>query len=252
MGMRIQGGSYSAAEQMQWQQRRQNFEALSQAISGGNLSSANDAFAKIKSQMPGGGANLSPDSFLGKIGAALQSGDLSTAQQLLASRQNQQGGQTASSTSSSDAVTAANAAVAADAASAAGSMTAGHGRHHHGGGGKSPALELSQAIQSGDTSTAQSSMQTIVTDLQQLSSLANPTGSASSGSGYNSVASSAASAAQKLLQNPDFQALQDAVANGDASGMQTAWTNLISGSAAQSSAATAAATSSTAQQQVAA
>ena len=110
MGMRIQGGSYSAAEQMQWQQRRQNFEALSQAISGGNLSSANDAFAKIKSQMPGGGANLSPDSFLGKIGAALQSGDLSTAQQLLASRQNQQGGQTASSTSSSDAVTAANAA----------------------------------------------------------------------------------------------------------------------------------------------
>ena len=237
MGMRIQGGSYSATEQMQWQQRRQNFDALSQAISSGNLSVAKDAFAKIQSQMSGGGA-INPDSFLGKMGAALQSGDMTAAQQLLASRQNQNGAQTTA---------------AADAASASGSTTATTGRHHHHhGGGGSPALDLNQAIQSGDVGKAQSAMQTIIADLQQLAGMANPAGSGSTASGYGSLASSAASAAQKLLQNPDFQALEDAVAKGDSAGMKSAWTKLIGGAGDTSSTATTAANTAAVQTQVAA
>ena len=232
MGMRIQGGSYSAAEQMQWQQRRQNFDALSQAISSGNLSSAKDAFAKIASQTSGGGA-INPDSFLGKIGAALQSGDMTGAQKLLASRQNQS-----------------QASAATQSADSAGSTTGATGRHHHHHGGGSPALDLNQAIQSGDTGKAQSAMQTIIADLQQLSSMASPAGS---GSTSSALGSQAASAAQKLLQNPDFQALEDAVSKGDVAGMKSAWTKLIGGANASSSAApTAVANAAASQTQVAA
>ncbi len=245
MGMRIGGGNYSAAEQMQWQQGRQNFAALSSAISGGKLSDAQAAFSKIANQITNSGKTIDPNSFLGKIGAALQSGDLGTAQQLLASRQNGQSGNAASAGSSS-ASSAANTAAAAGGASASGAV---QGRHHHHGG---LALELSKAIQSGDTNTAQSSMQKIVADLQQLSSMANPSGSASAGSGYNSSTASAASAAAALLKNPDFQALQAAVAKGDAAGMKSAWNNLIGGASSATSGSTAAASSSAAQQPVAA
>ena len=250
MGMRIGGSSYSPAEQMQWQQSKQNFAALSTAISGGNLSDAQAAFSKITSQMANSGKTIDPNSFLGKIGSALQSGDLSTAQQLLASRQNGQNNQAASAGSASSSDATSTSSAAASGASSTGSTGAAHGHHHrHGGGGDSPALDLSNAIQSGDTTTAQSSMQKIVADLQQLSSLANPSGSSSTGSGYNSVSSSAASAANALLQNPDFQALEDAVSKGDTAGMKSAWNNLIGGASSASSAAT---SSSAAQQPVAA
>lgn len=231
MGMRIQGGSYGAAEQMQWQQRRQNFDALSQAISSGNLAGAKDAFAKIQSQMSGG--NINPDSFLGKLGAALQSGDITSAQQILAARQSRDGSQTAGS---------AQASAASDASTTSANAASGH-RHHHHGGGASLGADLSQAIQSGDTAKAQSTMQTIVADLQQLASLANPTGASGSASGYGSLASSAASAAQKLLQNSDFQALEDAVTKGDVAGMKTAWSNLIGGASSSTPAAATAASS---------
>jgi len=243
MGMRIQGGSYSAAEQMQWQQRRQNFYALSQAISSGNLSSAKDAFAKITSQTSGGGA-INPDSFLGKLGAALQSGDMTAAQQLLATRHKNNGSQPAGT---------AQAAVSADVATGTDAATAATGRHHHHhNGGSSPALDLSQAIQSGDLGKAQSAMQTIVSDLQQLSTMAAPAGSGSGASGYGSLAASAASAAQKILPNPDFQALEDAVSKGDAAGMKSAWAKLIGGAGTPGSAAAATASAATAQTQIAA
>ena len=113
MGMSIHGGSYTAAETMQWQQRRQNFDALSQAITSGNLSGANDAMTKIKSLLPPG-ADVKPDSFLGKLATALQSGDMTAAQQLLASRQNQNRAQAPGA----DAAQAADAATAATASSA--------------------------------------------------------------------------------------------------------------------------------------
>ena len=243
MGMRIQGGSYSAAEQMQWQQRRQNFDALSQAISSGNLSSAKDAFAKIASQTSGGGA-INPDSFLGKLGAALQSGDMTAAQQLLATRHKNNGNQPAGT---AQAAASADVATAADAATVTTT-----GRHHRHNGGGSPALDLSQAIQSGDLGKAQSAMQTIVSDLQQLSSMATPAGSPSGPSGYGSLAASAASAAQKLLQNPDFQALEDAVSKGDSAGMKSAWAKLIGGAGTTGNAAGTTASAATAQTQIAA
>jgi len=212
MGMSIHGGSYTAAETMQWQQRRQNFDALSQAITSGNLSGANDAMTKIKSLLPPG-ADVKPDSFLGKLAAALQSGDMTAAQQLLASRQNQNRAQ----------APGADAAQAADAATASTSAT-GRPHHRHHGGGGSPVLDLSKAIQAGDAGKAQSSMQTIISELQQIATASDP-----SGSGANSLAASASSAAQKLLANTDFKSLQDAVAKGDSSAMRDAWAKLIAG-----------------------
>ena len=243
MGMRIQGGSYSAAEQMQWQQRRQNFDALSQAISSGNLSSAKDAFAKITSQTSGGGA-INPDSFLGKLGAALQSGDMTAAQQLLATRHKNNGSQPAGT---AQAAASADVATAADAATVTTT-----GRHHRHNGGGSPALDLSQAIQSGDLGKAQSAMQTIVSELQQLSSMATPAGSPSGPPGDGSLAASAASAAQTLLPNPDFQALEDAVSKGDSAGMKSAWAKLIGGAGTTGNAAGTTASAATAQTQIAA
>ncbi len=273
MGMRMQawsaaGGNASSAQNTQWQQRQQNFSSLAQAISGGNLAGANAAFAQIQSQMPAG-KTMNPNGFLGQVGAALQSGNIASAQQLLSSRFSGIGEQ--ASTASTPQQTAAATTAAATSAAAVASTTVGaasttattattsvgatttaaatygrHGHHHrHGGGGSSPAFDLSQAIQSGDTSTAQSSMQTILTDLQQvasMSSMANPT---TSGATPNAAISSAVTAANNLLQNPDFQALESAVSNGDASGMQTAWAKLISGVSASASAATAAAPAAT-------
>ena len=221
MGMSIHGGSYTAAQTMQWQQRRQNFDALSQAISSGNLSGANDALTKIKSLLPPG-ADIKPDSFLGKLETALKSGDLTAAQQLLASRQQPNRGQGAAA----DGTQAPDAAAGVTANTQSGSTTAAAERHHHRhhGGGGSPVLDLSKAIQTGDAGKAQSSMQTIISELQQLASAADQTGS-----GSNSLMASAASAAQKLLGNPDFKSLQDAVAKGDQSSMKDAWTKLITG-----------------------
>ena len=221
MGMSIHGGSYTAAQTMQWQQRRQNFDALSQAISSGNLSGANDALTKIKSLLPPG-ADIKPDSFLGKLETALKSGDLAAAQQLLASRQQPNRGQGAAA----DGTQAPDAAAGVTANTQSGSTTAAAERHHHRhhGGGGSPVLDLSKAIQTGDAGKAQSSMQTIISELQQLASAADQTGS-----GSNSLMASAASAAQKLLGNPDFKSLQDAVAKGDQSSMKDAWTKLITG-----------------------
>jgi hypothetical protein len=93
-------------------------------------------------------------------------------------------------------------------------------------------MALNDAIQSGDSSTAQSAMQTIVADLQQVAgmgALSNPNGSQISS---NSSIASAVTAANSLLSNPDFKALEDAVGNGDAASMKSAWAKLISGQAA--------------------
>ena len=235
MGMSIHGGSYTAAQTMQWQQRRQNFDALSQAITSGNLSGAKDALTKIKSLLPAG-ADIKADSFLGKLNSAVQAGDVSGAQQILASRQNQNGGQTAGNVGAQ----ASDAAGAADPSSASGQTTAasGHHRHRHHGGGGSPALDLNKAIQTGDAGKAQSSMQAIISELQQLATAGGQSGAAS-----GSLMASAASAAQKLLDNPDFKALEDAVAKGDTAGMKNAWAQLIGGSGSAGNASTQTSTS---------
>ena len=236
MGMRIHGGGGSYApgpQDAQWQQRRQNFDALAQAITGGNLSGASEALAKIAGQIPAGGG-INPESFLGKIGAALQSGDMTSARQILAARNNRHQEQVASVGALPPApVDAVGAAAAADPAASTGVGALGHGHrhHHHGGGGGSPAMDLSQAIQSGDSAKAKSSMQTILDDLQQVAAMGQLATTAANAGAANPAMSSAVAAATTLLQNPDFKALEDAVANGDATSMKSAWSKLISGSA---------------------
>ena len=251
MGMRIHGGGggyASGAQDAQWQQRRQNFDALAQAISGGNLSSAQAAYAQIQSSLPAG-ANANPNGFMSKVGAALQSGDISSAQQLLSVRLQGMGDQlanastgatqAASSLEGADATAAATAtsATSSTSSTAAASSSHGHRHHHHGGGGSSPALDLSQAIQSGDTTKAQSAMQTILADLQQGADMGSLASTGSTGATASSTVSSAVTAANNLLQNPDFQSLEAAVTAGDATAMQSAWSKLISGATDASSTA---------------
>lgn len=246
MGMRIHGGGYNYASQSaqntEWQQRRQNFDALAQAISSGDLASAKTAYGNITSQLPSG-ASVNPNSFLGKIGSALDASDLTTAQQVLASRRHPDQQQASANTTmaapstmnASGSVTATTAVSGAtDASGVQGPRR--HHHHHQADSGSSPAMALYDAVQSGDTSTAQSAMQTILADLQQvagLGSLSNPNSSGTSG---NSSLTSAVSAANNLLQNPDFKALEDAVSSGDAASMKSAWEKLVSGASSSSTA----------------
>ena len=234
MGMRINGGGYANTSQStqntQWQQRRQNFDALAQAISANNPALANSAYEKITSQLPAG-ASINPDSFLGKIGSALKSSDLTSAQQILASRHHndKRGTATASaandlSVSSTSGVSASNAVAGVGGTSGTAASAGNRHHHHHADDGSSPALALNSAIQSGDSATAQSAMQTLVAALQQianLSSMSNPNGSQGNGN-------AALSSANSLLQNPDFQALEDAVSKGNSVSMKSAWAKLIS------------------------
>lgn len=101
MGMPISSVSSASAAQLSganaWQQRRQDFQALSQALQSGNLSAAQQAFSSLSSTFPAGVAN-DPNSMLAQLGQALQSGNLSAAQSVF-------------------------------------SAMRGHGHHHHHGGG---------------------------------------------------------------------------------------------------------------------
>jgi hypothetical protein len=66
-----------------WQQRRQSFDALSQALQSSDLPSAQQAFSSLSSTFPAGITN-DPNSPLAKLGQALKSGDLSAAQSAFA------------------------------------------------------------------------------------------------------------------------------------------------------------------------
>ena len=83
MGMPINsvssGSALQASGANNWQQRRQDFQALSQALQSGNLGAAQQAFSSLSSSFPAGVAN-DPNSLLAKLGQALQSGNLSAAQ----------------------------------------------------------------------------------------------------------------------------------------------------------------------------
>ena len=66
-----------------WQQRRQSFDALSQALQSGDMTAAQQAFSSLSSTFPAGITN-DPNSPLAKLGQALKSGDLSAAQSAFA------------------------------------------------------------------------------------------------------------------------------------------------------------------------
>lgn len=83
MGMGMSVGSASTAQAIggaaKWQQQRQNFNDLAQALSAGNLDSAKQAYGALSANAPKGVSN-DPNSALSKLGQALQSGDVKAAQ----------------------------------------------------------------------------------------------------------------------------------------------------------------------------
>ncbi len=92
MGMSI-GGSTSAgvgqsAAVGNWQQRQQNFSNLTSALQSGNLSAAQQAFSSLS----GNSSNVSSNSPLAQLGQALQSGNLTAAQQAMQTLMSQRGG----------------------------------------------------------------------------------------------------------------------------------------------------------------
>ena len=207
MDLRIHGGGYApGAQDAQWQKRRPDYEALAKAISAGDLPGANDAYAEIIGQLPVGG-RVSPDSFLGKMGVALRSADLALARQLMASAGNRGG---------------------ALAANGAASGAAANNPRANGDEG-SPALALNQAIQNGDPVRARLAIQTMIKDLQQLENAGGFSGAALTGVKAYATTSPTVSAAANLLQNPNFQALQEAITRADPTGMRSAWALLMSG-----------------------
>lgn len=85
MGMSIassSAGASSVGGAAKWQEQRQNFNALSQALKSGDLGGAQKAFSSLSANSP---AAADPNSPLAKLGKALQSGDISAAQQSFSS-----------------------------------------------------------------------------------------------------------------------------------------------------------------------
>jgi len=87
-------GAASAADwQKQFQQVRQDFATLAQALQTGDLSTAQQAYAALQKDLPNSSGAASPsgaatpNSPLAKLGQALQSGDLPGAQQAFAAMQ---------------------------------------------------------------------------------------------------------------------------------------------------------------------
>ena len=83
MGMSIQGVSATGASQgvgaAAWQQRQQSFKNLTAALQSGNLASAQQAF----STLTGGTGTVNANSPLAQVGQALQNGDLAGAQKAM-------------------------------------------------------------------------------------------------------------------------------------------------------------------------
>ena|SRR5450830_642556 len=81
MSIGIQSTTATSATQItdtsNWQQNKQKFQALNSALQSGDLSAAKDAYAALTQNK-----TVDPNSPLGKIGQALQSGDIQSAQQL--------------------------------------------------------------------------------------------------------------------------------------------------------------------------
>jgi hypothetical protein len=80
MGMQISSGAASAQGGAQvWQQRRQQFQALAQAMGAHDLNAARSAYAALTHNGTSYAAS-DPNSPLAQLGKALQAGDFSAAQ----------------------------------------------------------------------------------------------------------------------------------------------------------------------------
>lgn len=213
--MIINGGYSAGAADVQSQRRRLDYEALAQAIAAGDLDAAHVAYANILSQLPSG-SRPNPDSILGKIGSALQAGDLISAKQFLNWGDKRKAPQApvALSVVKPAPSPVANGDLRADASSA---------------------IAMSQAIQTGDRSKAKSALKNIISDLMDVAMASSLSGPAARGVNAYSRMSNTGAAATELLQNPSFQALETAIDRGDPTGMKAAWALLISGSVNQPS-----------------
>jgi len=206
--MIINGGYAAGAADVQSQRRRLDYEALAQAIAAGDLDAAHVAYANILSQLPSG-SRPNRDSILGKIGTALQAGDLISAKQFLNWGDKRKAPQAPT--------------LLKVVKSAPSPVNSAYNRPE-----TSPAIALNQAIQTGDKSKAKSALKNIISDLMDVASASSLSGSR--GANAYSRMSTAGTPATDLLQSPHFQALEDAIDKGDPMGMKTAWAMLISGS----------------------
>lgn len=86
MGMSIGSGASSSAANVagasKWQNQRQNFNQLAQALQSGNLDAAKQAFSSLSSNSK---TASDPNSPIAKLGQAIQTGDVNAAQQAFAS-----------------------------------------------------------------------------------------------------------------------------------------------------------------------
>ena len=249
MGMHISSSSAQSIYQMpytsaQRTQRHQQFDALAQALQSGDANAANTAYAAL---VPSG-SNIDPNSPLGKIGSALQAGNLAAAEAALPPRfQNAASGTTntpfalndPTATTSASGSSSTQSTTGTTQSASSGSGQVGHHHHHHhggGGGGAMDALFGSASSATGSSASASSStgsqgnsdqttasflnaraaMSTLVTDLQTMASSATPPAS-----------TGAASGASNLLKNPDFQNLENAFNSGDPTAVNTAWSQFI-------------------------
>ena len=212
--MIINGGYSAGAADVQSQRRRLDYEALAHAIAAGDLDAAHVAYANILSQLPSG-SRPNPDSILGKIGSALQAGDLVSAKQFL---------------NWGDKRKAPQAPVALSVVKPVPSPVASGDL----GADASSAIAMSQAIQTGDRSKAKTALKNIIADLMDVATSSSLSGPAARGVNAYSRMSTTGSPATELLQSPYFHALEDAIDKGDPTGMKTAWALLISGALNQS------------------
>ena len=90
MGMRINGSASNAGQvtsAANWQQRQQNFKALTSALQSGDINAAKTAFETLT-----GGKSIPQGSPLAQLGQALQNNDVSGAQQALQGMHHHHGG----------------------------------------------------------------------------------------------------------------------------------------------------------------
>ena len=104
MGMSIQSnpdvsGSQSTSSTATWQQRKQDFQNLSQALQSGNVDQAKTAYAQLVKDSPAS-ATKDPNGPLAQIGKSLQSGDIAGAQKAMSGMKSHHGGHRHSSSTS--------------------------------------------------------------------------------------------------------------------------------------------------------
>lgn len=181
--------------------RTQELEALQQALQSGNLSGAQQAFSQLQQNAPSGGAGDAVITDISALGTALSAGDISSAQTAFATLQQ-------------------------DIQNAPPLPPPGAGGSD--GGNDDQLLQafsnLASALQNGDLSAAQSAFATLESLSPDNQSLAVTTGTANS-TDTNAATSNTTNTTDLL--SSDLSALSDALQNGDLASAQSAFQTLL-------------------------